>query len=222
MKDEMGIYFEYAYIRDLWNSIRMENRDSENNLKKRIILDLLKPINRNELEEKNAYDFNKHFGAVRTLSSDYIASPGNWSIKYFNGNISDNEEFLNVCKFKWCFNAKPDIVIHTSKDTAICIEAKYESGEGQYPSSNEEKQIFKERFGKNLTAESYLVGQLQIQKKIMEEILGIKTKFIYLVQKGSTSSKDDVLTVTWADTFRNLSTDGCPHFIQEWIQRLQS
>ena len=118
--NEMGIYFEYAFIRDLWSNI-----NSGNDLKRKLILDFLKPANRQQLEEMSILEFNKHFGAVRTLSTDIIASPSNWSIKYYDETISDNNTFLEVCKFKWCFNAKPDIVINTSHDTAICIEAKF-------------------------------------------------------------------------------------------------
>ena len=158
--NEIGIYFEYAYIRDLWKNIKKDN-----NIKRKLILDLLKPNNRLELENMSIIEFNTYFGATRTLSTDHIASPGNWSIKYYHNNILDNIEFLKVCKFKWCFNAKPDIVIHTTNNTAICIEAKFEMKEGKYPSDKIEKSIFKKR-------EIDFTGQLSIQKKVMEEYFG--------------------------------------------------
>ena len=202
---EMGIYFEYAYIRDLWNNIRQDN-----DFKRNLILDLLQPNNREELEKMSVYDFNKFFGAVRSLSTKYIASPGNWSIKYFSEYITDNAEFLKVCKFKWCFNAKPDIVIHTSNDTAICIEAKFESSEGKYPSNDIEKEIFNKR-------DIAIVGQLSIQKKIMEELLGIQTEYIFLVQKKSITENHKAWT--WKEIFAHLDTTNCPYFIKEWLLR---
>jgi hypothetical protein len=203
---EMGIYFEYAFIRDLWKNI-----SAGNEFKRKLILNLLQPNNRNDLENMSVLEFNRYFGAVRTPSSEYIASPSNWSIKYYNDNIPDNYEFLKVCKFKWCFNAKPDIVINTSHNTAICIEAKYESNEGKYPSDDSEKKIFEKR-------DLDLVGQLSIQKKLMEEILGIKTHYVFLVQKKSSSLTHS--TYTWKEIFDKLDTDSCPYFIKEWLKRL--
>ena len=202
---EMGIYFEYAYIRDLWSNIRQGN-----GFKRKLILDLLQPSNRHELEKLSVLEFNKYFGANRTLSTEHIASPGNWSIRYYHKNIADNFEFLKVCSFKWCFNAKPDIVIHTTHNTAICIEAKFESGEGKYPSNDFEKKIFSQR-GINL------VGQLSIQKKIMEELLGIQTEYIFLVQKKSVTETHKAWT--WKEAFADLDTNKCPFFIKEWLKR---
>ena len=216
---ETAIYFEYAFLRDLWNSIKKDNKEEKNRFKRKLILDLLNPANRDELEKMSIYEFNSYFGAVRTLSSDSIVSPGNWSIKYYDKNITDNDEFLKICKFKWSFNAKPDVVIHTTNDTAICIEAKYESGEGKYPSNRDEREIFKRRFGQNRSEDSYLVGQLSIQKKIMEELLGIKTLFLFLVQKKGNNSEPAIQTITWNEAFQNLDTENCPYFVKEWINR---
>lgn len=205
IENEVGIYFEYAFIRDLWSSIKYGNE-----FKRKLILDLLQPKNRSELEKLSVLDFNNFFGAKRTLSSEYIASPANWSLRYFHKNIPDKDELLKVCKFKWCFNAKPDIVIHTTHETVICIEAKFESGEGKYPSNDFEKEIFKERGIE-------LVGQLSIQKKLMEEILGIKTDYIFLVRKKSITETHK--TWTWQEIFKNLDTTSCPLFIKEWLKR---
>jgi len=191
---------------NLWSNIK-----GGNDFKRKLILDFLKPANREQLEEMSVLEFNKYFGAVRALSTDIIASPSNWSIKYYDEKISDNNTFLEVCKFKWCFNAKPDIVINTSHDTAICIEAKYESVEGQYPSNEYERGVFKRR---GLP----LVGQLPIQKKLMEDILGIETEYIFLVQKMSSSNTHK--TWSWKEAFECLDTSNCPYFIKEWLKRL--
>lgn len=224
IEKETGIYFEYAFIRDLWSKIRKPDFTivDENKLKRRLILDFLKPNNRPELENLSPFDFNRYFGAVRTPSSDIIASPGNWSIKYYDNNIIDNEEFLKVCKFKWSFNAKPDIVIHTANDTAICIEAKYESGEGHYPSNRDEIEIFKRRFSQEENNKGIFIGQLSIQKKIMEELLGIKTQFIFLVQKKGSKIDSNIMTLTWSEAFESLDITDCPYFIKEWIKKLHA
>lgn len=208
MDTEMGIYFEYAFIRDLWSIIRQGNH-----FKRKLILDLLQPNNRQDLEAKTILEFNTYFGAVPKPSATDIQSPGNWSIGYYHNTIKDNDEFLKVCKFKWCFNAKPDIVIHTSHDTAICIEAKFVSIEGQYPNSEKEKNIFKAR-------QIPMVGQLSIQNKIMD-LLGISTQFIFLVQHKSPAFNNDsgIIELTWKEAFANLDTTNCPYFIKQWLLR---
>jgi hypothetical protein len=212
IETELAIYFEYAYLRDLWNYIDKKETeiDKRNIIKKKIILDFLKPINIGDLSIMSTYEFNKYFGAVPRPSSTDIQSAGNWSIRFYDDKIGNNEEFLKTCKFKWCFNAKPDIVIHTSHNTAICIEAKFESSEGKYPSNDKEKEIFKRRgIG--------LVGQLSIQKKIMDELLGIKTQYIFLVQKKSPSDTHE--TFSWKEVFNDLDTTESHHFIKEWLKR---
>lgn len=210
IENQTGIYFEYAYPRDLWNKINHQGDE----FKRKLILDLLQPSNRQELESKSIFDFNTYFGCVPKPSSKEIQSPGNWSIGNFDSFINDNHEFSKVCEFKWCFNAKPDLVIHTSDETAICIEAKFESGEGKYPNSQNERKIFRRR-------QISLVGQLSIQKKIMD-LLGISTQFVFLVQHKSLTHKkeDDVLEITWKEAFANLELSSCPYFIKEWLKRI--
>jgi hypothetical protein len=198
---EMGIYFEYSYLRDLWNNIR-----NDNDTRMKLILEFLKPVNSDALSNMDVVDFNKYFGAK---SESYIESPGNWSIRNYDKTIIENDEFLKVCKFKWCFNIKPDIVIHTSNDSAFCIEAKFESKEGQYPSGID-KQIFRRRM-------LHSIGQLSIQKKLMEELLGLQTDFIFLVQKKSESNTHK--TFTWQEVFQTLDSSNAPFFILEWLKK---
>jgi len=209
---EMAIYFEYAFLRDIWFNIDKPGIEIErkNLIKRNTIIEFLKPLNRSELSKMSVLEFNKYFGAVPRPSTTDIQSPGNWSIRFYDKNIEDHNEFLKVCKFKWCFNAKPDIVIHTTNDTAICIEAKLESNEGKYPSNEKEKEIFKRR-------ELELVGQLFIQKMIMDELLGLQTKYIFLVQKRTPTDTHD--TYTWKDIFSKLDKSNCPRFVSEWINR---
>ncbi|MFB6317296.1 hypothetical protein [Saccharicrinis sp. FJH54] len=203
---ETGIYFEYAHLRDIW----FNHRGITNLKKQKVILDLLQPVNYDGLLNLSVLDFNRYFGAVPVPSAEYIQSPGNWSISRFKQNIIDNVEFLKVCRFKWCFNAKPDIVIHTSNDHVICIEAKYESGEGQYPSKQSERDEFKKRGLKQ-------VGQTEIQTQIMQ-LLGIESTFIFLVQKTSASDTHD--TLLWKEAFDGLDLHGCPRYITETINKL--
>ena len=206
--DEWAIYFEYAFLRDLWNNITQGNE-----FKRRLILDLLQPINRAELEHLSIQDFNAFFktGFNRSKSRasvDTIESPSNWSVEACSSNIADNEELRKVCEFKWCFNVKPDIVIHTSHNTAVCIEAKMESTEGKYPVGTERK-ILKERGIEP-------IGQLFIQEKLMKELLGIQTELRVIAKNTDNGNNRKVFT--WRQVFNSLDTSSCPNFIIEWLR----
>jgi hypothetical protein len=205
---ETGIYFEYSYIRDLWYECCLTNDD-----RRSIIYNFLTPNNKETLIHMTEYEFNKYFGAVPAPSRKYIQSPGNWSLPKFVNNINDPDEFLKVCKFKWSFKAKPDIVIHTSKNHAVCIELKLESTEGRYPQKGNEKSIFKSITGKEH------ITQTELQKYLMEDILGIKTQFLFLVNKSSQSSQSHT-SLQWSDVFRYMDIHDVPAFMIDTINTI--
>jgi hypothetical protein len=194
---EFGIYFEYSYLRDLWYQIKNEET------KKRIILETLKVVGIEEILELPLKEINQKFGVSGEASSEYLQFPGKWAITKYSQNFPNNEDFINICKFKWSFNIKPDIVVQLDKNHAICIEAKYVSGEGVYPASNNEKTIFKDR-------ELQYVGQMELQKYMMEKLLGIKTDFMFLVYKKEKSETHKI--VSWAEAFGAIDMDGMPEF----------
>ena len=199
----MAIFLEYAYPRDLWSQIK------DNDTKRGLILELLKPSNMDALQEVSVLDFNKHFGAVPGPSVKYVQSPGSWSLPKFNKTITDDGELLKTCMFKWAFNAKPDVVIHTSRDQAVCIEAKLKSSEGQYPQSGSEKKIFHSR------GLEY-VSQTGLQRYLMQDLLGIETQFVFLVEKPA-KTRDTHDLLLWKDAFESLDLSGLPRFMHEII-----
>lgn len=136
--NEFSIYFEYAYLRDLWATIK------KNDKKRELIYKFLKIKNINVIKQFSIEKFNEFFGARPKASKNHIQSPSTWSIKNYTDQL-DDQDFLEVCKFKWAFKAKPDIVIHTSYNNAICIETKLFSSESSYPSNKEEKKYLKKR-----------------------------------------------------------------------------
>ena len=204
---EFGIYFEYSLIRDIWDQI------DSNEVKKKIIGTFLDFKAIHDLLGGSILSINEKFGVSGKPSSNFIESPGNWAISKYSQNFFDNEEFLRICKFKWSFNIKPDLVIQINKSNAVCIEAKYKSSEGKYPSSAKDTKIFETRGIKK-------VGQTALQKYMMEQVLGIRTEFRYLVQKKSKSDTHQVLF--WKDAFESLKLDGMPNFAIQMINKISN
>ena len=179
-----------------------------------MILKHIKIDNIDDLQKKSIHEFNKYFGSSPHPSLEFIQSPGSWSMVKYNNSIRDNTDFFNATKFKWSFNIKPDLVIHLSNVKAICIEAKFESSEGMYPSNHMEKNIFK-------TRGLPYVKQTSLQQYMMEKLLGISTEFIFLLQNDNAQSNTHK-TITWKEVFTKLNISDSPMFIQKWIERLRS
>jgi len=202
---DFGIYLEYSMLRDIWFKINSEN------VKKEIIEKKLNIGNVKEVLSRPIVEINRYFGVMGIPSENEIQYPGHWAITKYNKTVQDNDDFYNICKFKWSFNIKPDIVIHLNKDRAICIEAKYESGEGSYPSQEKDKSIFDER-------KLLRVGQMELQKYMMEDLLGIKTDFVFLVFKKTASKTHKVLT--WAEAFQGMELSNLPQFARDMLKNV--
>ena len=240
--DDFGIYFEYAYLRDFWRYLDSAHSNPEqaaeaniseiNRIKSEFIQKLLAnhaTINKIFSDTDDVKEINKALGVGGPLSKKYIQSPGRWSIakldanKYFKGTEND-EIFLKLCMFKWAFNIKPDIVIHIDKSTAICIETKYESGESQYPTSKTEVDIFNRRWKDKVEPTPFerdiftnltrpRIKQMQLQKYLMEDLLGIKTKFVLV---GPENFKSVAYKYKgWSDVFTDTALADMPQFVCE-------
>lgn len=214
LSNDFGIYFEYSYLRDLWKKIHRDGKagkiDGEA-IKKEIIRSKLKVKGIQEILDLPNAEINRRFGVGGNVSKKYVEYPGKWAIANYNKNFSDKDDFRKICKFKWAFNIKPDIVIHIDKDTAICIEAKYESGEGSYPTSKTEKTIFKNRGIEH-------VEQTELQMYMMKDLLGIDTIPIYLVRKGE--KRENPRVVYWKEAFSWLDLGNLPGFAKEMVERI--
>lgn len=208
-QDRWSLYMEYAYLRDLWDAIneKFASRVERNKVKREVIMKLLKPAPFEGMEDTAL--FNEHFGAS---SKTDIRYPGNWSIIRYDKQIECPEEFVKVCRFKWCFNAKPDLVLHLSKNEAICLEAKLESGVSTYPCVKAEKDIFKRR---KLPAN--LVSQTEVQQQLMA-MLGIKAHFVLLTEEESLISTD-YKVVTWQQVLKVLDLSAVPKYMKEMLRR---
>lgn len=195
------VYVEYSHLRDVWSAASDEEQ------KRHFLLDILGYPATHELREASFESFNGYFGATPKASVNFIQSPATWSMGRYDTKIDDNEDFMEICKLKWSFNAKPDIVIALPGDRAICIEAKFKSSEGRYPSLGSERTIFKRR-------ELNLVNQTDIQKMIFD-LLGIGAQFFYLVEKPRQNAGAHVLS--WRQVFKVMDLRGVSPFVQEWV-----
>lgn len=198
---DFGIYFEYAYLRDLWSKIEREE------IRKDIIRQKLNISGIDEILKLPLKEINQKFGVGGEASSEYLQYPGKWAIVKYDRNFPDNSDFEKICRFK----IKPDIVIHLDKNKAICIEAKYESGEGSYPASELEKAIFNRRGIK-------YVGQMELQKYMMEDLLGVKTDFMFLVFKKEKSETHKV--ISWAEAFESIDMNEMPKFAKVMADKI--
>ena len=207
---DFGIYLEYSYLRDLWNEIESDT------IKKKIICHNLKIKGIDAIMDWSAEKINRKFGVGR-LSDKTVQYPGNWSISKFNDTFEDieKEDFLEICKFKWAFNIKPDIVIHLDRDRAICIEAKLESGEGSYPTSTAEKTIFKNRGLKDKH-----VKQMDLQEYMMKDLLGLDTSLILLGLHKI--ERKNFKFMHWEKAFGCLDLNGMPPFAVKMVRKISA
>lgn len=195
---------EWTFLRDLWNHHRRRVAPAA---LRAAILDALQPSNMGELQAASTLEFNTHFGAVPRPSAVYIQSPSNWSVARFDETIVDNDEFRRTCQFKWAFNVKPDLVLQTPSGSVLCIEAKWDSGEGSYPASERERAIFQRR------GMPYL-SQTAVQRYLVNELLGFQGSFAYLARTRFDTAAGR--GVTWAEVITSLDRSGTPPFIDKW------
>jgi hypothetical protein len=189
-----GVYFEYAYLRDLWKDIGYG--PGSNDFKKDIIRKTLDIKSVEAVLTYEVMEINKSFGVGGRPSKDHIQYPGKWSAANLATKFTNPEDFLTICKYKWEFNIKPDIVIHVDKRTAICIETKYESGESQYPASRPEKKVFNDK-------KLQPIGQMDLQKYMMEKLLGLDAKFILVGSKNSPGEAKHKF-ISWKTAFSKM------------------
>ena len=201
--EEYGIFFEYSYLRDLWATLT--NDDD----KRRLVLEFSGVKDPARFVDESILSFNQTFGASPNPSASEIQSPSRWSISRYESSFNDDEEFLAVTKFKWSFNIKPDLVIHLSRNSCICIEAKVASGEGEYPNKSQEKEIFRRR-------DLARVRQTDLQRFMMEELLGYEAIFLYLSpgKAGSSSHRG----LSWQEAFDAMETSSLPPFALETLR----
>ncbi len=191
-------YFEYAFLRDLWDQGGLDNAG-----KRVLVSQLLATADVQSLASATTKEWNEHFGCGgKTLSEKHVQSPGSWALTRYDANIPENDDFLATTRFKWCWNTKPDLVIHTTLEHALVIEAKLESGEGRYPSGTADRAVFARR---GLGA----VSQTELQQHMFSELLGIEIMPLFVVKNPGAVSPTHK-QVRWHDIFEQLDLTGLP------------
>lgn len=176
--DSVRVFVEYAMARDLWNSLDDDGKANEK--KKKFILDCLG--NPSGLENLETEEFNKKLVAGSKISKDKIQSPARWGEEKIKVFFKDQKFIENACKLKWAFNVKPDIVIELYDDSAVCIEAKVESGQDVY------------------TVAGYTQTQSDVQKYLMTDLLGFNLYQVFLAPKNSKANEGkEIHHITWSE-----------------------
>jgi hypothetical protein len=182
---EARVYFEYAKLRDHWFRLKTNEEEKINLINSTLGLKLLSQ-KLPEYTPGKEQAFNELLVGRESASKKTIESPGNWGVKkldeHFSGSDA-NDDFRNVCIFKWAFNIKPDIVIEMGRGSIVSVEAKFCSGEGQYPSGKKEIGIFRNRG-------ISLVSQTEVQRVMVEDILRAKFRGVFITEKEKPSPKD--------------------------------
>ncbi len=209
------IYTEFSMLRDDWNALGRDN-DAKRARIKRLLKRAGMGSHVGALPE-GVPELNEFFMGPRgaRIVRD-IAYPGSWSVSTLAERFRDKPEaFHDLCRFKWAFNIKPDIVIVVPGSSPLSIEAKLESREGQYPASSVDRAVFDTMFGKKKGR----VQQVELQRFMFKKLLGVSCEFLTLGVRRVTSADDPDQTpiLTWREAFAALDLTGSLDYVKRFV-----
>ncbi|TPG57829.1 hypothetical protein EAH89_10460 [Roseomonas nepalensis] len=226
-KEEFGVYLEYSYFRDAWDEIGRRVPDP-NARKREILLVMLAAFGgRPELVAALALstgveEFNRRFVRHRPSKTD-IQSPATWQVGTFGieGSGFTPEDLLALCKLKWAFRAKPDVVVQPSLGRAICLELKLESGKASYPATGAEIRLLRERglYDEGSAERRLPMRQTKLQRLAMEHLFGAgNVALVFITRDGPRGEEREHLS--WRSLIEMLEIPtGLPQFAQAAIDR---
>jgi hypothetical protein len=161
--DNAEIYLEFAFLRDRWNQFDLDRSDGQaaRNTKKRAYLfalfarvEGLTMLQAAGLPEAVAAFNAKFMGPAGLRVTQDVASPVLWRVpalltlasEIAADEASRRRIFRDLCRFKWAFRIKPDLVVLIAGLPPLCIEAKLMSPEGRYPANPAECRLFDREF----------------------------------------------------------------------------
>jgi hypothetical protein len=210
--DDASVYVEFTYLRDSWYALR-HNNDG----KRAVIFELFSrsPIlsqlaSASFPAAADCGSFNERFMGSRgaRIRAD-IAYPGQWPVNALRDGFSDPEVFRELCRLKWAFNIKPDLVVLGAGSKPVCVEAKLESREGSYPTGNEECAIFDQLFGPGQRR----VKQVELQQFMFETLIGVECQPV-VVGRSPINGEDAIPFLSWKNLFASLDLGGSRPFVR--------
>ena len=136
--NEFEIFLEVAALRDYWFDLGDSFKYSqETHNKRRQILDLILQY---KGYEKGLIDKEEVFWTNGKIGSGKLWCPSEWNISELRRFEKTQNDLASV---RWSFNAKPDMLI-VSKNSAVFIEIKIESGAGKTDSGYNQLDIQEE------------------------------------------------------------------------------
>ena len=212
--DEAEVYVEFAFLRDYWHGL-----DRDNRAKRRLIFDLLSRVDGLRHYQSDSFpnavaEFNAIFMGVPggRIKND-IVSPGRWSVTgLFERFGARPDEFRDFCRFKWSFNIKPDIVVLLPGSKPLCVEAKFESKEGRYPTSSSDCVAFDAAFGE----EEGHVGQIELQQFMFATLLDAPCQSVFIGR--SALSVPDSISLSWEEVFKRLDLTSSIGYVRRLVE----
>lgn len=136
--NSFDIYFEVAALRDYWRDLgRSDEYSDETHRKRRNVLDA---ILLHKGYDPSTIDNNRVFWTNGNIGSGKLWCPSEWNITELHHIEKSVNDLVSI---RWCFNAKPDILI-VSNTSAVFIEVKVESGGGRSGSGYDQLDIQEE------------------------------------------------------------------------------
>lgn len=229
--EQAEVFFEYAHARDLWHRFGRQfdgkgqagQAQREEGYRRAILALIDAPPGLQEITTTIA-EFN-HFFMGRGSKRE-IQMPNQWDQRRFGtwvelaldkGWYTQRDEALRfaerICRLKWAFNAKADIVIHLPEQRAVCVEIKVASGESKYSAKH----------GDDDAAAAFSMAQTELQRYVLESLLGYRAHFAFLTPGGGSGAVDadvapeaqaaaesdgaNLQTLGWAEVLQDLHAD---------------
>jgi len=130
------IYFEVAALRDYWHALGKTDEDYNKitHPKRRdVITTILEDLD----YDPAIIDQYGVFWTNGNIGSGKLWCPSEWNISELR---QIEKSYNDLVSIRWCFNAKPDILIVSNK-SAVFIEVKIESGSGRSNSGYDQLEI---------------------------------------------------------------------------------
>lgn len=232
------VYIEFAFLRDRWNQFSADpvpDLATRNKAKREFLLEMLTRVDTlKKLELQNPFPaevdrFNACFmGSAGPQVKHDIASPALWNVGALyrlaglDRGVTEERKgvFRDLCKFKWSFRIKPDLVIVFPGLEPICVEGKLESGEGRYPTKPSETKLFDYVF----MGADQRVRQVELQDFMFRVLLGCGSRLLFIAQKegrvtipGPGGTTVNVPQLRWDRVFKALDQADSIPFVRSFI-----